>query len=142
LGIYDSHYYLLHVLRQRLNYPDLKRKVIEQIAAYNPRHVIIEGKASGTQLIQDLKSEGVYLVKPYQAPPQTNKIMRLHTQTGIFERGRVLLPNAAPWLAEYKRELTTFLGTKFDDQADSTTQALDYLSTICRSLDIWARLAH
>ncbi len=126
-GLYDGQFYLLHVLRQRLNYPDLKRKVVEQIDRYKPRHVIIEDRASGTQLIQDLKDSGVYQIKPYEAPPQTDKIMRLHAQTAQFESGRVLLPNIAPWLAEYVRELTTFPGTKFDDQVDSTTQALDYL---------------
>ena len=126
-GLYDGKYYLLHVLRQRLNYPDLKRKVVEQIAQYHPNQVIIEDKASGTQLIQDLKSEGFYQIEPYVAPPQTDKIMRLHAQTAHFESGRVLLPRSAPWLAEYVRELTTFPGTKFDDQVDSTSQALEYL---------------
>lgn len=139
-GLYDGRYYLLHVLRQRLNYPDLKRKVVDQVARYNPTHVIVEDKASGTQLIQDLKSQGVYQIKPYEAPPQTDKIMRLHAQTAQFESGHVLLPRSAPWLAEYVRELTTFPGTKFDDQVDSTTQALDYLSTTGRSLEIWIKL--
>lgn len=45
-----------------------------------------------------------------------------------FENQLVLLPSSAPWLCEYVKELTTFPGTKFDDQVDSTTQALDYMS--------------
>jgi predicted phage terminase large subunit-like protein len=52
----------------------------------------------------------------------------------------VLLPNKAPWLAEYVRELTAFPGTKFDDQVDSTTQALDYLGTINKTLETWIKL--
>jgi hypothetical protein len=40
----------------------------------------------------------------------------------------VFLPRNAWWLADYVHELTTFPGTKYDDQVDSTTQALAYLS--------------
>ena len=125
--LYKS-YYLLDVVRQRLNYPELKRKVIAQIKKYDPRIVLIEDKASGTQLIQDLRSEGRLCVKPYPPPPGTDKVMRVHAQTVRFEEGRVFLPMSAPWLSEYVRELTAFPGTKFDDQIDSTVQALDHLA--------------
>lgn len=53
--------------------------------------------------------------------------MRLYAQTSLFADGRVLLPKVAPWLAEYVRELTSFPGSKFYDQVDSTTQALEFL---------------
>jgi predicted phage terminase large subunit-like protein len=36
----------------------------------------------------------------------------------------VYLPSEAPWLAEYLHELTTFPFGKYDDQVDSTSQAL------------------
>jgi predicted phage terminase large subunit-like protein len=86
-------------------------------------------KASGTQLIQELKSEGIYEVTPYAPPPGTDKIMRLNAQTAPFENGSVLLPRNAPWLADYIAELTGFPGSRHGDQVDSTTQALDYLRT-------------
>ncbi len=53
--------------------------------------------------------------------------MRLHAQTAVFENGRVLLPRRASWLTEYVNELTSFPGSRHDDQVDSTTQALDHL---------------
>jgi predicted phage terminase large subunit-like protein len=53
--------------------------------------------------------------------------MRLFAQTLVFEERRVVLPVSAPWLADYVRELTSFPGGKFDDQVDSTTQALECL---------------
>lgn len=90
--------------------------------------VLIEDKASGTQLIQDLQAAGMYEVTPYVAPPGNDKIMRLFAQTAKFESGQVLLPSRAPWLDLYQRELLGFPGTKFDDQVDSTTQALDHLA--------------
>ena len=138
-GVYDFRYYLLDVFRRRLNYPELKRAVSEQALKWTPDSIVIEDKASGTQLIQDLKADGVFRVKPYAPPPSTDKQLRLHAQTAEFESGRVLLPRTAPWLDSYKRELTTFPGGRYDDQVDSTTQALEYFKRF-RDLEIWARL--
>jgi predicted phage terminase large subunit-like protein len=116
--------------------------LVREIArAVQAQHVIIEDKASGTELIQDLRAEGLFQVKAYVAPSQADKIMRLHAQTTKFESGRVLLPKKAPWLTEYVRELASFPGSKVDDQVDSATQALDYLGTTYRTAEIWARLA-
>lgn len=99
---------------------------------------------SGTQLIQDLTAEGLFTVEPYKPPTGSDKIMRLHAQTAQIENGRVLLPESAPWLADYVAELTGFPGTKFDDQVDSTTQALDHLR-VPSGGELWAqfgRAAH
>lgn len=82
-------------------------------------------KHSGTQLIQDLKSEGLFRATAYKLPPSTDKLMRLHAQTAEFENGRVLLPRSAAWLGEYVQELSSFPGSKYDDQVDSTTQAFE-----------------
>jgi predicted phage terminase large subunit-like protein len=138
-GVFDRHYHLLDVFRKRLNYPDLKRAVKEQVRQHRADKILIEDKASGTQLIQDLHSEGIYGIEPYDAPPGSDKTLRLYAQTAEFESGRVLLPRSAPWLEEYVRELTTFPGTKYDDQVDSTTQALDHLKTKS-DIDVWLRL--
>ena len=138
-GAYAEHYYLLDVFRRRLNYPDLKRAVQEQSRRHSPHSILIEDKASGTQLIQDLQHEGVFRIRPYKPPPSTDKLMRLHAQTAEFENGRVLLPRTAPWLSDYIQELTSFPGAKHDDQVDSTTQALDHFKTSA-SLMVWAKI--
>jgi predicted phage terminase large subunit-like protein len=88
---------------------------------------VIEDKSSGTQLIQDLKNDGVLNVVEYEPPPGADKVMRLHACSDRFENGRVLIPASAAWLDDYVVELIGFPGTKHDDQVDSTTQALDYL---------------
>lgn len=126
-GATYGRYYLLSVFRQRLNYPDLKRAVKDQAHKHHVNIVLIEDKASGTQLIQDLKAEGICGVEPYDPIPRSDKILRLYARTAEFESGRVLLPYSAPWLEEYVRELTSFPGSKYDDQVDSTTQALAHL---------------
>ena len=52
--------------------------------------------------------------------------MRMHAQTATIENGFVHLPSAAPWLAQYLHEMTTFPNGRHDDQVDSTAQMLDW----------------
>jgi predicted phage terminase large subunit-like protein len=126
-GVKGKDLFLLAVYRQRLEYPALKRAVRDQQSLFNATVVLIEDKASGTQLIQELIADGCYAVTKYQ--PTTDKIMRLHAQTAIIENGFVHIPESAPWLAEYLHELTVFPKGKHDDQADSTAQFLDWFKT-------------
>jgi predicted phage terminase large subunit-like protein len=139
-GVNLKQYYLLDVFRKKLTFPDLKRAAVEQSKRFHASTIIIEDKASGTQLIQELQSESVYGVQLYKPPAGTDKVMRLHAQTTAFENGMVYLPRKAPWLNDYLNELTSFPGSRYDDQVDSTTQVLDYLRNRDSSLEIWAKL--
>jgi predicted phage terminase large subunit-like protein len=124
-GIKDKHLYLLHVLRKRLDYPDLKRAVREQAESFQPGTILIEDRASGTQLIQEFVREGMHQIKRYRTTT-ADKIMRLHAVTSTIENGFVHVPEKAEWLGEYLHELTTFPNGRYDDQADSTSQALGW----------------
>jgi predicted phage terminase large subunit-like protein len=126
-GVRGKNLYLLGLLHQRLEYPALKRAVREQRDLFAANVVLIEDKASGTQLIQELIVEGCYGVTRYQ--PTTDKIMRLHAQTAMIENGFVYIPETAPWLAEYLHEMTVFPNGKHDDQVDSTAQFLEWFKT-------------
>ena len=126
-GVKGKQLFLLAVFRRQLEYPALKRAVREQQSLFNATVVLIEDKASGTQLIQELIGDGCYGVTRYQ--PTTDKIMRLHAQTAIIENGFVHIPETATWLAEYLHELTVFPRGKHDDQADSSAQFLDWFKT-------------
>jgi predicted phage terminase large subunit-like protein len=85
--------------------------------------VLIEDKASGTQLIQQLRAESFNKVKA--APVMDgDKRMRLHTQTAKIENGSVLFPLEASWLNTYLNELCAFPNTTYHDQVDSTVFAL------------------
>jgi predicted phage terminase large subunit-like protein len=123
-GVKTKHLYLLHVYRKRVGYPELKRAVRDQAEAFSPQMILIEDKASGTQLIQELVDEGMHAIKKYE--PTMDKIMRMHSVTSAIENGFVHLPDKAAWLGEFLHELTTFPKGKNDDQADSTSQALDW----------------
>ena len=124
-GLQGPKAYLLHVLRARLNYPDVKRAVRTQAEVHRATVVLIEDHASGTQLIQELLYDGLTSVKAVTSTG--DKVMRMHAQTAAMENGFVYLPTTAPWLAEYLHELVTFPKSKFDDQVDSTSQALGWI---------------
>ncbi len=123
-GKQENHLYLLHVFRKRLDYPELRRAVKQQAEIYRSQNILIEDKASGTQLIQDLIAEGVHATTRYE--PKLEKIMRMNTVTNVIENGFVHIPAQADWLAEYLHELSVFPNGRFDDQVDSTSQALDW----------------
>lgn len=125
--VYDEKYYLIDVYRARMDYPILKQKVIQKAEEYSPDIILIEDKASGTQLIQELKNIGMYKIKEYK--PKCDKVMRAHAQTAAFESGKVKLPISAPWLDEYIIELTIFPKGKYDDQVDSTSQVIEWLTS-------------
>src|ERR1700736_2846771 len=123
-GVKGKNLFLLGLFRRRLEYPALKRAVREQQSLFGANEVLIEDKASGTQLIQELIADGCHGVTRYQ--PTCDKIMRLNAQTAMIENGFVHIPETAPWLDEYLHELTVFPRGKHDDQVDSTAQFLDW----------------
>ena len=119
--------YLLHVYRKKMDYPTLKREVIEQAGLWGASVIVIEDKASGTQLIQELVYESVYNIQSYQPGPGQDKIMRMFACCNLIENGLLYLPEKADWLTDYRNELTVFPNGKYDDQVDSTSQALDWI---------------
>jgi predicted phage terminase large subunit-like protein len=121
-GVKEQHLWLLSVLRRRMDYYELKRVLKEEIARHRADVVLIEDRASGTQLIQELTRESIRGIKACQ--PVGDKQMRLWAQAATIEQGFVHLPKSAPWLDDYLRELTSFPNARHDDQVDSTTQAI------------------
>jgi predicted phage terminase large subunit-like protein len=122
-GLKNRHIYLLDVDRRKLNFPDLKRRVRSLADRYNVDVVLIEDKASGTSLIQELQADGFWKVRAAPAL-DGDKIMRLLGQTAKIESGFALFPKHAPWLDTYLHELVSFPNAKHDDQVDSTVFAL------------------
>ncbi len=137
-GMKERSFYLLNVFRKKLSFPELKRAVVEQDEAFRPQAILIEDRASGTQLIQDLLASG--LSKVTRSEPDGDKIMRLHAQTATIENGFVWLPEEAHWLADYLSELAAFPMGRHDDQVDSTAQALAWPKrpSTTGMIDFWA----
>ena len=126
-GVKDRSLYLLDVFRRKMDFPELKRAISEMAKLHDAKVVLIEDKASGTSLIQELRADNFSTAQP--APKlEGDKVMRLHAQTAKIEGGFVQFPKEAPWLDTYLRELLSFPNAKNDDQVDSTMFALAWIS--------------
>ena len=118
-------YYLLDILRERLDYPSLTMRVIDHAHRLLAHNVLIEDKGSGTELIQDLRF-GKTGIKPIDITPDVDKVTRVSNQSAQIEAGRVIRPETASWVEDFKAELLTFPNGRFDDQVDSLSQFLSW----------------
>jgi len=125
-GVTDTGYYLLEVLRERLEMPELKRLCTIGYERDHPNDVLIEDAASGQSLIQEIKRESRMPIRPVKV--DSDKVSRAYAVTPLIEAGRVYLPEYAPWLSSYIEELSAFPNGEHDDMVDSTTQALRHLA--------------
>lgn len=121
----ESSYYLIDVLRERLEFPDLRRRVMSHAASFHAESVLIEDAGSGMHLIQELRSEGS--IRPIPIRPEGDKIMRLMACSPLIEAGRMLLPESAFWLDDFMDEILAFPYGRFDDQVDSVSQFLSWV---------------
>lgn len=123
-GYLGGRWYLLHVLRERFDYWELKPAVIRLWKRWKADRVIIENASTGRSLCDELRRDGPF--KPLEWRVNMPKIDRLIGQTGQMEAGKVVIPQEAPWLHEWLHELTAAPNCRYWDQVDSTTQFLEY----------------
>ena len=117
-------YYLIDLHRERLDAPNLRRRVIELYRQHRPEGVLVEDKASGISLIQEMQHSGQVPVIPIE--PDGDKGLRASSASVRIEAGQVLLPRGAPWLDALQREVLAFPGGRHDDQVDSMSQFLNW----------------
>lgn len=94
-----------------MEYLELKRTVLEHAREWSPRNVLIEDRASSTQLIQELSQEGMTTLTCCDS--KMEKKIRMSTASNLIEN-------------VYVEEMVTFDNGKHDDQVDSTSQALNW----------------
>jgi predicted phage terminase large subunit-like protein len=131
----DGEYYLINCYQGKLEFPELKKMMAELWFKYQPYTILIEDKASGQSLIQEMKRPVEYPEKSVQIHKlpikdikfDIDKVARANACTTIIETN-VFIPEAAHWKKEYVKELTTFPAAAHDDQVDATTQALIWLA--------------
>lgn len=117
--------YLLHVLRKRLEYPELKKLLIAHAITNEATTVLIENKNAGLPLLQELKQvPGLYAIA---CDPEKDKVTRMYVETPQIECGDVVIPKEAPWLADFRAEVCAFPKGKHDDQVDSLSQYLNWV---------------
>ena len=130
-GVRCGFYYLLDLIRVRLDYPALRRKVVELYYRYPRPTLLIEDAGSGTSLIQDLKDQNIRAIP---IKPAGDKVVRMAAQSAKIEAGEVCLPRHAKWLDDLRTEILAFPHGVHDDQVDSISQALSWMSRPRRKL--------
>ena len=92
-GVRGNLYYLLDLIRVRLDFPALRRKVVEVYQRWEQLQkptLLIEDAGSGTSLIQDLYDQNIPAVAIH---PEGDKVMRMSAQSAKIEAGAVHLPH-------------------------------------------------
>ncbi len=118
---------LLNAYKGRLEFPDLKRSVMEQYDEFAPDSLIVEKKASGAPLIYELRAMGVpvqdYTPVRGTANNPNNKMARLNSISDIFASDVVWAPETR-WAEEVIDEVASFPAGEHDDYVDATIMAL------------------
>jgi predicted phage terminase large subunit-like protein len=116
---------LLDVVKGRWDFPELKRIAKEQYSYWNPDNVLIEAKATGVTLQQELRRVGipVTMYNPGGRRAGQDKISRAHAVAPLFESRMVWAPETE-WAEELIEECAAFPNGDNDDMVDSTTQAM------------------
>ncbi|MDC3229565.1 phage terminase large subunit [bacterium] len=118
---------LLNAYKGRLEFPDLKRVVMEQYDEFAPDSLIVEKKASGAPLIYELRAMGVpvqdYTPVRGTANNPNNKMARLNSISDIFASDIVWAPETR-WAEEVIDEVASFPAGEHDDYVDATIMAL------------------
>ena len=113
---------LLDAFKERLEFPALKKKALEIYHDYEPDAFLIEKKAAGAPLIQELRWMGIP-VSEYSPGKGQDKISRLNSVADLFASGKVWAP-ATRWAEELVDEVAAFPAGEHDDLTDSMTLAL------------------
>lgn len=117
-----DHIILLDARRGRYNFPELKEVALEEYDYWEPDMVIIEAKATGTPLTDELRRTGIPVLN-YTPAKGRDKVTRMHTVAPIFEAGMVWAPEKK-FADEVIEECAAFPNGDHDDFVDSMTMAL------------------
>ena len=124
-------YYLLDVWRGRLEFPYLRKKLIDLVLEFRPNRLLIEQAGPGLHMIQEIRANPVNGVPmPLSILPVGTKLDRMEAQSARFETSQVHLPKEAPWLSEFLHEILAFPNSRYDDQVDSVSQFLNWAESL------------
>lgn len=111
---------LLEALKGRWTFPELCRITETLYKDHKPDGVIIEKKASGISLIQEMRLRGLPVI---EYMPDTDKLSRVYACTTLFENGRIWFPDT-DWAFDVISDLVKFPKVTKRDIVDSCSQAI------------------
>jgi len=113
---------LLDVVKDRFEFPELRRVALEQYNYWKPESVIIEGKASGMPLTFELRKQGIPVIN-YTPSRGNDKHARVNAVAPLFESGQIWATDDK-FTEEVIEECAAFPYGDHDDLVDSMTQAV------------------
>ena len=122
-GLKRPNIMLLDALAKRMEFPELKRTAFRMWEERQPDAFIVEAKASGLPLIQELRMMGIPVEEYTPHRGSGDKFARLNSVADFFTSGFVWCPDTR-WAEEVREEMAAFPQGDFDDLVDSSTQAL------------------
>jgi len=117
-GLYNA--IVIDMWYDRVSYPDLRKIAQQAYEDYEPDAVLIEKKASGQSLLQDLRMAGVPVL---EYNPDRDKEARAHASSALLEDGRIFYPSNRKWAKNLIDICATFPTGENDDIVDTCTQA-------------------
>jgi len=113
---------LLDAVKGRYEFPELRRKALEQFKYWNPESVIVEAKASGLPLTYELRQMDIP-VQTFTPSKGNDKHVRVNTCAPLFESGMIWAPDQK-FAEEVIEECAAFPHGDHDDLVDSMTMAV------------------
>ena len=113
---------LLNSVKGKYEFPELKVMAHSQFDNWEPDSVIVEAKASGQPLIDEMRRSGIF-VQDFSPGKGQDKIARLNAVADMFASGHVWFPETA-WAATTVEEILAFPAGEHDDEVDAMTLAL------------------
>lgn len=140
---------------KKRNFPDTKRAVIEMLVKWRPARVLIEHKANGQAVIDELRDaiaeakivglDGKPIVCVFEAIEPKNdgggKVARAMMTQGIVEAGHVHILDGASWADDFIGEMCAFPNGKRDDRVDALTQALNFYRGALSAIQRWEAMS-
>lgn len=113
---------LLNSIKERMEFPELKEKCIEEYKEWEPDAFLVEKKSNGAALYQEFRRMGIP-VGEFTPGKGQDKISRVNAVSDLFRSGIVWAPDRR-WAHEVIEECNDFPSGANDDLVDSTTLAL------------------
>ncbi len=113
---------LLDAFKDRMAFPELKQVALKHYKDWEPDAFIVEKKAAGAPLIQELRAMGIP-VQEFSPSRGNDKIVRVNAIADLFTSGKVWAPDTR-WAREVIEEVAAFPVGEHDDFVDTTSQAL------------------
>lgn len=118
---------LLNAIKGRWTFPELKAKAREQYDQWEPEDLIVEKKAAGAPLIQELRAQGLFVIEvsPSRGTRlvSNDKYARVNAISTVFADGCVWAPETA-WANEVIEACAAFPNGEHDDEVDCTEMAV------------------